>query len=112
MLSDEYVFETGLYTVVIILIVLVAIGFLELVRPGLLPHVLNDVLSSVIHVYLENRYPIKHRDGIWYLPTCPYRWPNGQGDVGKFLEGIENSAAWEKSRGAVYRIWSGMKSEV
>lgn len=46
------------------------------------------------------------------MPTSPYQWPNGQGDVAKFLEGEENSNEWAKSYGRTYRIWSGMKPEV
>lgn len=63
-------------------------------------------------VYLKWRYPIKDTTGTRDLPTCPYEWPNGQGDIGKFLEGIENSSRWETENGRIYRIWSGMKSEV
>ncbi|KAI1824923.1 cytochrome P450 [Xylaria intraflava] len=46
------------------------------------------------------------------MPTCPYRWPNGQGDVGKFLEGEENSKGWGTQYGRVYRLWGGFNAEV
>lgn len=91
----------------------------------------NDMLSSLMNVsssspssfqvsllkklckwYLLWRHPIAHIDGDRQLPTCPYRFPNGQGDVGKFLNGMENSKTWEKQNGSVYRIWSGMRPEV
>lgn len=88
-----------------LLIVLVA-------KPALLPQKANRLLSKSIHVYLCRRYPIYSQDGQRSLSTCPYEWPNGQGDVGKFLEGVENSYGWEKSHGQIYRIWSGMSSEV
>jgi hypothetical protein len=62
--------------------------------------------------YLCWKYPIKTGDNKLSLPTCPYVWPNGQGDVGKFLEGIVNSEIWEKQHGQIYRLWSGMNPEV
>jgi hypothetical protein len=46
------------------------------------------------------------------IPTVPYRWPDGQGDTGKFLNGVENSNSWAKRFGHVYRIWSGLKPEM
>lgn len=63
-------------------------------------------------IYLNRAFPIKHRDGVRDLPSCPYQWPDGQGDAGKFLSGIENSALWESKYGSVYRIWAGMKPEM
>ncbi|TPX07900.1 uncharacterized protein E0L32_010355 [Thyridium curvatum] len=63
-------------------------------------------------IYLNRAFPIKHRDGVRDLPSCPYQWPDGQGDAGKFLSGIENSALWESKYGSVYRIWAGMKPEI
>lgn len=41
-----------------------------------------------------------------------YQWPNGQGDVAKFLEGDNNSGLWAKEYGRTYRIWSGTNPEV
>lgn len=46
------------------------------------------------------------------IPTCPFAWPNGQGDVAKFLEGEANTVNWRKKYGQVYRIWSGMTPEM
>lgn len=66
----------------------------------------------LLQLGLRRRFPIKSLHGDGEIPTCPYVWPNGQGDVAKFLNGIENSAIWEKSHGPVYRIWSGMSPEV
>ena len=121
----------NLYIVVLLAAAVVAVSWL---KPSLLPRHLHAALSRAIHVspspqnksarreasntnrnqkiYLCWRYPIKDQAGAHSLPTCPYSWPNGQGDVGKFLEGIENSEVWGKKYGKVYRIWSGMKSEV
>ncbi|TVY93797.1 Cytochrome P450 monooxygenase, partial [Lachnellula willkommii] len=61
--------------------------------------------------YLLWRYPIKSVNGNHRMPTCPYRWPNGQGDVGKFLEGEKNNDIWRQRYGGIYRVWSGMNSE-
>ncbi|KIX09583.1 uncharacterized protein Z518_00663 [Rhinocladiella mackenziei CBS 650.93] len=69
-------------------------------------------LSYMIHQILLRVYPVYHEDGKTQIPTVPYQWPDGQGDVGKFLDGIENSSAWEKANGRVYRIWSGMTPEI
>lgn len=46
------------------------------------------------------------------IPTCPYIWPDGQGDVAKFLEGEQKSNDWAEGFGKVYRIWSGMTPEM
>lgn len=45
-----------------------------------------------------------------YVPI--YSWPNGQGDIGNFLESIENGEIWGKGHGQVYRIWSDTKGEM
>lgn len=99
-------------------------------KPSVLPSRVHEALSRVINVsfcqmyshlklsvtvvkiYLCWWYPIKDQTGSRPLPTCPYSWPNGQGNVGKFLEGIENREIWDREYGQIYRIWSGMKSEV
>jgi len=65
-----------------------------------------------VQTLLCYRYPVQRREDHTSLPTCPYRWPNGQGDVAKFLEGRENSDLWEKQFGSLYRIWSGTTPEV
>ncbi|KAL1604787.1 hypothetical protein SLS60_004327 [Paraconiothyrium brasiliense] len=39
-------------------------------------------------------------------------FPNGQGNVEKFLQGRVNSAKWEQRYGPIYRLWSGTSSEV
>ncbi|KAF9881765.1 hypothetical protein CkaCkLH20_00911 [Colletotrichum karsti] len=63
--------------------------------------------------YLDWKHPIYGENGDKVgIPSCPYVWPNGQGDIAKFLKGVENSAAWEKQHGRMYRIWSGMKPEI
>ena len=56
-------------------------------------------------IILRWKYPIYDQTGTRQFPTCPYSWPNGQGDVGKFLEGMENSEIWRKEHRQVYRIW-------
>ncbi|KAI0402332.1 putative cytochrome P450 monooxygenase [Xylaria palmicola] len=73
---------------------------------------LHGIFSSVIHSFLVWKYPIRSISSDQPIPTCPYQWPNGQGDIGKFLEGEENSEKWGMRYGRVYRLWSGMTSEV
>ena len=70
------------------------------------------VISVLISFYLKYRYPIHHVRTGKSIPTCPYSFPNGQGNVAKFLEGLNNSTAWSSRYGSVYRIWSGTKPEV
>lgn len=73
----------------------------------------NRLLSWVIEKYLLIRNPILSTGVVRrQIPTCPYQWPNGQGDVAKFLDGEKNSSDWAKEHGRVYRIWSGMKGEI
>ncbi|KAH8888277.1 putative cytochrome P450 monooxygenase [Thozetella sp. PMI_491] len=75
-------------------------------------HKINVIFSSIIHCYLLWRHPIRSlRDG-HPIPTCPYRWPDGQGDVGKFLEGEKNSKRWGEMYGQAYRLWCGMNQEI
>lgn len=62
--------------------------------------------------YLLWRYPIKSIDGERSIPTCPYVWPDGQGDVAKFLEGEKNNGIWRAEYGGIYRVWSGMSAEM
>ncbi|KAI4958680.1 hypothetical protein J4E86_004285 [Alternaria arbusti] len=70
------------------------------------------VLSVVCNWYLHWANPIKDEHGKKSLPSLPYIWPNGNGDVAKFLQGRENAEEWHKSHGSTYRIWSGSVSEV
>ncbi|KAI0107204.1 putative cytochrome P450 monooxygenase [Nemania sp. FL0031] len=73
----------------------------------------NAALSAVIHEYLIRRFPIYHTaERQREIPTCPYQFPNGQGDLGKFLQGMENSEKWTAKNGSIYRIWSGSRPEV
>ncbi|KAI1457523.1 putative cytochrome P450 monooxygenase [Annulohypoxylon moriforme] len=70
--------------------------------------------SNAKEKYLTSKYPITSYDNgrSVSIPSCPYRWPNGQGDIAKFLEGEKNSSAWAKDYGGVYRIWSGTTPEI
>ncbi|KAF1950190.1 cytochrome P450 monooxygenase [Byssothecium circinans] len=72
------------------------------------------ILSKIINTYLLLKYPILHSDRSQRrpIPTCPYTFPNGQGDVAKFFEGEKNSDSWTKEHGRIYRIWSGTTPEV
>ena len=69
-------------------------------------------LSRLSTAYLNFRYPIKSADGRESLPTLPFVWPNGQGNVEKYLRGRENSAQWGAEYGSLYRIWSGFHGEI
>ncbi|KAF2677295.1 cytochrome P450 monooxygenase [Lentithecium fluviatile CBS 122367] len=79
---------------------------------GRLYDVVVDIVSWIINRCLLFTKPIWSVDGSRTIPTCEYRWPNGQGDVGKFLEGEKNSESWSKEHGHVFRIWSGMTPEI
>ncbi|KJK74876.1 hypothetical protein H634G_09920 [Metarhizium anisopliae BRIP 53293] len=72
----------------------------------------NRAISYLISLYLCWRYPIKSTDGKTPLPTASYTFPNGQGNVAKFLEGEEGSRKWQQQLGSMYRIWTGFDSEV
>ena len=65
-----------------------------------------------VHAYLRFRYPIETVDGCETLPTLPFLWPNGQGNVEKYLRGRENSLKWGTEYGSLYRIWSGFHGEM
>lgn len=69
-------------------------------------------LTQDVQAYLEWKYPVYHESTSKAIPTCAYRFPNGQGDVGKFLDGMQNSEKWQGSYGSIYRIWSGMRPEM
>ncbi|KAI0153253.1 cytochrome P450 [Xylariaceae sp. FL1272] len=65
-------------------------------------------------LYLNRIYTVLSTDGVASrgIPTCPYKWPNGQGDAAKFLEGEDNSSRWFKEPCRVYRLWAGMSPEM
>lgn len=73
---------------------------------------LRIALLNILQHWLVWLHPIKSFTNGCSIPTCPYRWPDGQGDVGKFLEGEKNSKRWGNKHGRVYRIWSGMTPEM
>ncbi|KAK4868050.1 hypothetical protein LT330_007248 [Penicillium expansum] len=68
--------------------------------------------TNCVEAYLLLRYPVKSRDGNTTIPTCPYVYPNGQGNVGKFLNGETLGRKWRKEHGPIYRIWSGFTPEI
>ncbi|KAI1468200.1 putative cytochrome P450 oxidoreductase GliC-like protein [Daldinia caldariorum] len=72
----------------------------------------KSLLSGVINTILSNHYKIRHVENGSHLPSLPYVFPNGQGNVEKFLNGRVNSAKWESEYGSLYRLWSGIKGEV
>ncbi|RHZ46032.1 cytochrome P450 [Aspergillus thermomutatus] len=95
----------------IALLLLLSLLIINRFGSGMITNVFKDILSKVLDYYLTRRYPISHEVTGRPLPGSPYRWPNGQGDADKFLDGIENRQAWAQEHGNVYRIWAGMKPE-
>lgn len=81
---------------------------LELMRPN--TTIFRYLLFS--QAYLLMRYPIKSADGKESLPTLSFVWPNGQGNIEKYLRGRENSSKWGAQCGSLYRIWSGFHGEM
>ncbi|KAI1445844.1 putative cytochrome P450 oxidoreductase GliC-like protein [Annulohypoxylon stygium] len=73
---------------------------------------LTSLLSHIIDIVLRKRYQIKHIESRSDLPSLPYVFPNGQGNVEKFLHGRIKSARWVSEYGGLYRLWSGLKGEV
>ncbi|CAI6331128.1 unnamed protein product [Periconia digitata] len=72
----------------------------------------NIVISYFLNNYLRWRYPINSTDGSIALPSAVYKFPNGQGNIAKFLDGEEESRRWQEQLGPIYRIWAGFQSEV
>ncbi|KAL2869635.1 cytochrome P450 monooxygenase gliC [Aspergillus lucknowensis] len=87
-------------------------GWRWVLRPEFLKGAMTDLMSHFLNYYLTRRYPIHHTETGQPIPGRSYRWPNGQGDEGKFLDGIENRAQWAKEHGRIYRIWAGTTPEV
>ncbi|KAL6808125.1 cytochrome P450 [Trichoderma camerunense] len=112
MLVDFLTHPSGPSVVVILCVIAVGVALVEAILPGVLPRPMLDVVSAVLNKFLLWQYPIKSVNSSNSLPTCPYRWPNGQGDGAKFMDGIQNSVAWFKKYGHLYRIWSGMSPEI
>ncbi|KAF2790191.1 cytochrome P450 [Melanomma pulvis-pyrius CBS 109.77] len=71
-----------------------------------------DLLSRVFTTLLKLWYPIYDADTGLPMPTLPFIFPNGQGNVAKFLHGHENSIKWGNEYGHIYRIWSGFHGEI
>ncbi|GAW20415.1 hypothetical protein ANO14919_099210 [Xylariales sp. No.14919] len=73
--------------------------------------VLNGSIKSL---YLNRRHTVLSIDSVASrgIPTCPYKWPNGQSDIPKFLEGEDNSLRWFKEHGRIYRLWAGISPEI
>ncbi|KAL6241816.1 hypothetical protein RBB50_011349 [Rhinocladiella similis] len=69
-------------------------------------------VSVIFNFFLTRRNAITHRQTGRQIPSCPWKWPNGQGDVAKFLDGMENSEAWGTELGGCYRIWAGTNPEI
>ncbi|KAL6235265.1 cytochrome P450 [Aspergillus navahoensis] len=83
-----------------------------ILKPNRLNEIIIGLISSVLNFYLSRRYRIHHIETGRSIPGRPYRWPDGEGDEGKFIEGIENRTLWSKEHGQIYRIWAGTKPEI
>ncbi|KAH8706939.1 cytochrome P450 [Phaeosphaeriaceae sp. PMI808] len=70
------------------------------------------LISSILNFYLQWRYPIRDVSGGKQMPSTRYEFPNGNGDVDKFIHGPYKSEIWHHKYGKIYRIWNGMKPEV
>ncbi|KAI0182496.1 cytochrome P450 [Xylaria flabelliformis] len=79
-----------------------------------LSKILNSIVSWPLNRYLVIKCPIFALDStrLTPIPTCPYTWPDGQGDIAKFLSGERHRKEWAQVLGNVYRIWSGMTPEI
>ncbi|KAI5922715.1 putative cytochrome P450 oxidoreductase GliC-like protein [Camillea tinctor] len=97
-------------SIVIIACAFLVVGFI--LRTQAIHARLTLLISYAIEVILCHRYQIKHVENRADLPSLPYIFPNGQGNVDKFLQGREKSAKWESEYGSLYRLWAGMKGEV
>lgn len=88
-------------------------GFLSrLVEVGFRRQRSEPVAKSISQEILVALHPIKHTKNRDPLPSLPFSFPNGQGNVEKFFHGRENSAKWEQAYGRIYRLWSGTSSEM
>ncbi|KAI0817164.1 putative cytochrome P450 oxidoreductase GliC-like protein [Xylaria sp. FL0064] len=74
--------------------------------------IIRHSISRIINISLLRYYTIKHVEHGTNLPSLPYVFPNGQGNIEKFLRGRTNSFKWQSEYGSVYRLWSGMTGEV
>ncbi|PSN62340.1 cytochrome P450 [Corynespora cassiicola Philippines] len=70
------------------------------------------IVSCILNIYLHWRYPIREANTRKTIPSTPYRFPNGNGDVDKFILGPKKTEEWRSRYGAIYRIWNGMKPEL
>ncbi|KAF2795568.1 cytochrome p450 monooxygenase GliC [Melanomma pulvis-pyrius CBS 109.77] len=105
-MADQAFYVAVLFAIPVVLLVSGCRSFLLKFAVG--------TLSKIIDTYLLLKHPLLHSDRSQQrpIPTCPYSFPNGQGDVAKFLEGENNSESWAKEHGRIYRIWSGTTPEI
>lgn len=87
-------------------------GFASLAVWLVLSRIFTPVLSRVLHVYLHWRYPIRDTTGRRSIPSTPFQFPDGNGDVDKFINGPRKNIEWNQKYGGIYRIWNGMEPEV
>ncbi|CRG92072.1 hypothetical protein PISL3812_09127 [Talaromyces islandicus] len=108
-LLRTYQWSNDAQSIQLVLSVCIASFCYLVLSTGLFRRTCNRLINS----YLCWKHPIRSCTGNQTIPTCPYEWPNGQGDVAKFLEGEERRNEWEaKYNGGVYRIWNRTTPEV
>lgn len=72
----------------------------------------SSLLIEYLQFILVTSVRITDTPSSKHLPRLAYTWPDGQGNLAKFIHGRENSKAWKEKYGAIYQIWAGMQPEV
>ncbi|KAK8162603.1 cytochrome P450 monooxygenase GliC2 [Phyllosticta citrichinensis] len=70
-----------------------------------------QIISAVLHPYLDWSTKIKTADGTKTMEGPKYQWPHGN-TLEKFFDHRKKSDEWLKEYGKTYRIWAGTFSEV
>ncbi|KAJ4382544.1 hypothetical protein N0V86_001764 [Didymella sp. IMI 355093] len=73
---------------------------------------LVTVISRVLDLYLQWRYPVRDVTNRRSIPSTSYRFPDGNGDVDKFINGFQKNMEWRQRYGGIYRIWNGISPEI
>ncbi|KAF1362643.1 cytochrome p450 monooxygenase GliC [Lizonia empirigonia] len=103
---------SGLANLALGLIIPILVTVFLLKARSFVQYAVAKLLSTGLNCYLHWANPIKNEHQTKNLPSLPYTWPNGNGDVAKFLQGRGNGDKWHQKHGSTYRIWSGSTSEV
>jgi hypothetical protein len=68
--------------------------------------------TQLKQLYLQWRYPVRDITKRRSIPSTSYRFPDGNGDVDKFINGFQKNVEWRQKYGGIYRIWNGMSPEM